>query len=88
MSGKPSHVWKPYLDIQPNGDTYFRFWQRGGGYDRSIWSENEIIEKLTYMHNNPVKRRLCDTAEEWARSSARHYEGGKDCPIPVETAPL
>ncbi len=34
-----------------------RVWQRGG-YDLNIWSEKKRLEKLNYMHNNPVKRGL------------------------------
>ena len=34
-----------------------RVWQRRF-YDLNIWSEKKRREKLDYMHNNPVKRRL------------------------------
>jgi putative transposase len=40
---------------------YHRVWQRGG-YDLNIWSEKKRPEKLTYMHNNPVKRGLAGAA--------------------------
>jgi putative transposase len=36
---------------------HFRVWQRGG-YDMNIWSSKKINDKLDYMHNNPVTRRL------------------------------
>jgi hypothetical protein len=36
---------------------HYRVWQRGG-YDMNIWSEKKRLEKLTYMHNNPVRRGL------------------------------
>jgi REP-associated tyrosine transposase len=31
-----------------------------GGYDMNIWSEKKRQQKLTYMHNNPVKTRLSE----------------------------
>jgi REP element-mobilizing transposase RayT len=35
---------------------HYRVWQRGG-YDMNVWSEKKRLEKLTYMHNNPVEVR-------------------------------
>jgi REP element-mobilizing transposase RayT len=32
-------------------------WQRGA-YDMNIWSDKKRLEKLNYMHANPVKRGL------------------------------
>ena len=42
-------------DVQPNGRNAFRFWQRGGGYDRNLRSVADIHEKIEYVHNNPVR---------------------------------
>ncbi len=52
-----------------------RFWQRGGGYDRNIFSKQEFMEKLNYIHINPVKAGLVSRAEEWNWSSAAAYAG-------------
>jgi putative transposase len=87
-SGKPEHVWEPFLDIHDSGKVHFRFWQRGAGYDRNLWNAEEIREKLNYMHNNPVKRELCQTPLDWQWSSARYYETGEEGPIKVATAPI
>jgi putative transposase len=48
------------------------FWQRRY-YDYNLWSEPKRIEKLRYMHRNPVKRGLVEKPEEWRWSSFRHY---------------
>ena len=53
------------------------FWQRGGGYDRNIYTEEEFLEKLRYIHVNPVRRKLVKDATDWPWSSARWYEGDK-----------
>jgi hypothetical protein len=29
---------------------------------------------VAYIHENPVRRQLCDRAADWRWSSARHYE--------------
>ena len=88
VSMKPDAVWDTFLDIQPSGNVHFRFWQRGGGYDRNIWSQDEVIEKLQYMHNNPVKRGLCSAPEEWRWSNAALYTGTGCSPVPVEAVNL
>ncbi len=51
---------------------HFRVWQRGG-YDVNIWSSKKINEKLDYMHNNPVVRKLVDQPGDWPWSSWRFY---------------
>jgi len=51
---------------------HHRVWQRGG-YDLNIWSEKKRLEKLTYRHNNPVKRRLVSQPGDWPWSSWRFY---------------
>ena len=55
------------------GKDVFRFWQEGGGYDRNITSHPALITSAEYFHENPVRRGLCQTAEDWKWSSWRHY---------------
>ena len=38
-----------------------------------MWTEKKRVEKLRYMHRNPVKRGLVLDPEQWAWSSFRHY---------------
>ena len=51
------------------------FWQRGGGYDRNIFSRKEVEEKIAYIHANPVRRGLVRAAEEYRWSSLRACRG-------------
>src|SRR5436309_10002544 len=46
-------------------------------YDFKVWTERKRIEKLRYMHRNPVKRGLVDSPEMWRWSSYRSYAFGK-----------
>jgi putative transposase len=48
------------------------FWQKRY-YDRSVRDEREFVEKLRYIHRNPVKAGLCECPEDWQWSSFRHY---------------
>ncbi|MGC2195408.1 MAG: transposase [Terriglobales bacterium] len=42
-------------------------------YDFNVWTDRKRIEKLNYMHRNPVKRGLVDSPEMWRWSSYRSY---------------
>ncbi len=41
------------------------FWQRRY-YDFNVFSHNKRVEKLRYMHRNPVARGLVEKPEEWS----------------------
>jgi len=63
-------------DRGPKGRVTHRFWQRGGGYDENLFSPDKIWQKIDYIHQNPVRRGLCESTTDWAWSSARAYEDG------------
>jgi REP-associated tyrosine transposase len=63
-------------DRQPGGTENFRFWQRGGGYDRNLWEPRYIWSTIDYIHLNPVRRGLCQRPDDWIWSSARNYCDG------------
>lgn len=46
-------------------------------YDFNVWSERKRVEKLRYMHRNPVKRGLVESPEQWEWSSFRDYFYGQ-----------
>ena len=76
------------LDVQPGGDRAFRFWQRGGGYDRNMRSVRDTHEKLHYVHLNPVRRELVSRPEDWPWSSARAWATGVDEPLKIDRESL
>lgn len=53
-----------------------QIWQRRF-YDFNVWSTRKRIDKLRYMHRNPVKRGLVATPEQWRWSSFRSYAFGE-----------
>jgi putative transposase len=53
------------------------FWQRRY-YDFNVHSEQKRVEKLRYMHRNPVVRGLVAKPEDWKWSSFRHYAKGME----------
>lgn len=48
-----------------------------------MWTERKRIEKLRYMHRNPVKRGLLASPEVWKWSSFRAYILGEVGPVKV-----
>ncbi len=75
-------------DGQPNGDVHYRFWQRGGGYDRNITDPATLRAMIEYIHNNPVRRGLVSSPADWLWSSARFYEGCQDVPLRMDPLPV
>lgn len=60
------------------------FWQ-ARYYDFNVYSARKHIEKLRYMHRNPVKRGLVENPEDWPWSSFRHYATGDEGTIEIES---
>jgi REP-associated tyrosine transposase len=53
--------------------------------DFNVWTVKKRVEKLRYMHRNPVKRGLAEKPEDWAWSSFRHYATGEEGVVEVES---
>jgi len=49
-----------------------RFWQTRF-YDFNVWSQQKEVEKVKYMHRNPLVRGLVASPEDWRWSSYRSY---------------
>ena len=61
-----------------------RFWQVRY-YDFPVWSEKKRVEKLRYMHRNPVKRGLVAKPGDWKWSSFRQWLTGCEGPVEIES---
>ncbi len=62
----------------------FRFWL-ARYYDFNVFTEEKRVEKLRYLHRNPVTRGLVDQPEDWRWSSFRHYAFGEEGRIEIES---
>src|ERR1035438_7303087 len=60
------------------------FWQPRY-YDFNVNNEKKRVEKLRYMHRNPVVRGLVEKPEDWAWSSFRHYATGVEGAVEIES---
>jgi putative transposase len=46
-------------------------------YDFNVWTDRRRVEKLRYIHRNPVKRGLVESPELWRWSSYRAHAFGE-----------
>jgi len=70
------------------GKFCFRFWQEGPGFDRNLFAPAAIASSIDYIHMNPVKRGLCQSAVDFKWSSARfHLRDIVDPDLPVLRKP-
>ncbi len=61
------------LSPDPGPNRLPQFWQRRF-YDFNVWSREKKIEKLAYMHANPLKRKLVGDPKDWPWSSYAFYQ--------------
>lgn len=54
-------------------------------YDFNVYSRAKHIEKLRYIHRNPVMRGLVAEPEDWRWSSFRHYLLGEVGTVEIES---
>jgi putative transposase len=60
------------------------FWQRRY-YDFNVYNEKKRVEKLRYMHRNPVKRGFVQKPQQWPWSSFRHYLTSENGLVEIES---
>jgi putative transposase len=66
-----------------SGDFPHHFWQKRY-YDFNVRNYHQFVEKIDYIHQNPVKRGLCERAEEWKWSSFPQYATGRAGQVEIE----
>lgn len=54
-------------------DRNYQFWQRGP-LCVDLYNDETIVQKLQYIHNNPVKKELCKEDINYKFSSAKFYK--------------
>ena len=62
----------------------YRFWQKGGGYDRNINKVDTLLHLIRYIHNNPVRKKLVKTPQEWYYSSVSEWDSTGTGPIGID----
>jgi putative transposase len=60
------------------------FWQ-SRYYDFNVFTTRKQVEKLRYLHRNPVTRGLVSRPEDWPWSSFQHYATGQRGTVEIES---
>ena len=55
-------------------ESEYQVWEEGS-HPKQISNDEILLQKLEYLHNNPVKRGYVDEPVHWRYSSARNYAG-------------
>lgn len=74
----PAPILRPVrkaLDKPHYRNWQYKIWQQGSGYDFNVYTEHKLLEKIAYIHANPVRAGLAATPEAYFWSSARTYAG-------------
>jgi len=74
---------KPGLSASVDEEDAKRFWQVRY-YDFNVRTRKKQIEKLRYIHRNPVHRGLVEKPEDWPWSSFLHYATGIEGVVEIE----
>src|SRR5271168_4033579 len=77
-------VVKQQVSRKLKGAGDIRPWQRRY-YDFNVWNHDKTVEKLRYMHRNPVRRGLAARPQDWPWSSFRHYLTGSIGTVEIES---
>jgi hypothetical protein len=64
-----------YFCAAHNCESSHQVWQEGV-HPQSITGDEMMLQKLEYLHNNPVKRGLVASPEHWVYSSAHQWLAG------------
>ncbi len=63
-----------YYKLRHKKDRQYQFWQEGS-HTQQIQDEKMMVQKIEYIHNNPLERGYIDEPAHWRYSSARNYAG-------------
>lgn len=76
------NVFRQAARVEGRGNTY-KVWQ-DGFHPIAIEKERFFLQKLEYLHQNPVRKGFVEKAECWRYSSARNYLLNDDTIIYIE----
>ncbi len=76
------------LEMQEKGKVVHKFWQPGGGYDRSLNNKESILNAIKYIHGNPVRSGIVDDEFQYKWSSAVEWEKGEYKLIRPDSFPI
>jgi len=58
------------LEVRSSAGVRHRVWQKGGGFDRNVYSLESVRKAIDYIEWNPVRAGKVKDAADWKWSSA------------------
>jgi REP element-mobilizing transposase RayT len=74
--------WSNTLRTASEGDRERRVWQ-SGWHAEAVVDQEFFEQKLSYMHNNPIRAGFVELPEHWVHSSARLWLLGEKGQVPI-----
>ena len=74
-----------HLEISTSKGIGYRVWERGGGFDRNLYSNDKVCAAITYIEQNPVRKGLVSETTDWMWSSAGARTNDKNVPLLIES---
>jgi putative transposase len=76
---------RKWFALRPVGDAGATrvFWQKRC-HDHNCRTPEDVLEKIGYCHNNPVRRGLVGDPAEWRWSSYNWFQGDSDVPLVMD----
>ena len=65
-----------FFKLRHKADQTHQLWQESS-HPQQIQNDEMMLQKLEYMHHNPLRRGYVDDPTHWRYSSARNYAGMK-----------
>jgi putative transposase len=81
-TNQPHHLRR--LEAESGTGVAIRIWQRGGGFDRNLFTRERICSAVEYIEANPVRKGFVANPADWKWSSAAARAGVRDVPIHVD----
>lgn len=74
---------KLQLEVPQSNSHTHALWQKGFS-SIDLWSPRFILQKLSYIHLNPIRARLCNHPADWRWSSYGAYLKHESDNVPIE----
>ncbi|HEX2897701.1 MAG TPA: transposase [candidate division Zixibacteria bacterium] len=72
------------LAVESSGRAEYRVWERGGGFDKNLYSVDKIRAAIAYIEENPVRKGLVSNVKDWKWSSARAHLNENACLLDID----
>jgi len=70
------------IRVKQLNDRIRHVWQTGW-HAEALYTEQFLMQKVNYIHENPIRKGFVKMPEQWRHSSAGYWLNGETCEIPI-----